>query len=140
MWAVISSAALYSIVHFIKPPEDVVEMKSVSWFSGFVLIPHAFWQFTDPMLLLGGFSTLFVLGLILGYAAVKTESLWLPIGIHAGMILGKFGFSKITVRREDALPWFGRDIQVGLGSLLALALLGLFFRWKLKDEKNAEPH
>jgi membrane protease YdiL (CAAX protease family) len=123
--ALLLVSALYSIVHFLKAGEAPFAADQVQWYSGFVLLPQALRQFQDPMLLLGGFSTLFLLGWILGYAAIKTESLWLPIGIHAGCIFGKFGFGKLTKRQEEMLPWFGRDMQVGIGPLIVLAVLGL---------------
>ncbi len=133
-WALFLTSALFSIVHFLKPREDAVPDHAVDWLSGFVLVPQAFWQFTEPVLLLAGFATLFVLGWVLGYAALRTRSLWLPIGLHAGLVMGKSTFSKMTKRLEEALPWFGSEIQIGVGPLVALVLLGIIVWISIKNE------
>lgn len=124
------TAALYSIVHFLKSKDEVFADRAVGWLSGFELLPHSFWQFRDPLLLGGGFTTLFALGLILGYAALATRSLWLPIGLHAGMILGKFEFTKIAKRRGEPSIWIGDHLEVGLVALAMMVVLGtLVWLW-----------
>jgi membrane protease YdiL (CAAX protease family) len=107
------SAAIFSIVHFLKAPDDT--NATVGWLSGFVSLSHSFDQFREPMLVLGGFTTLLAIGLALGYARLSTRSLWLPIGLHAGWILASEVFSKVA-RRETvtALPWIGKNLLVGL--------------------------
>lgn len=130
------TSALYSIVHFLKSPDDAVAQGTVNLLSGFALIPRAFWQFQNPVVVLGGFTTLFALGWVLGEAALRTRSLWLPIGIHAGMIVGKFGFTKIARRRGDESIWFGKDLEVGLGALLVMLILWGIIRWWLRHENR----
>ena len=95
----------------------------VHWYSGFELLPHAFWKFSDPLMVLGGFTTIGILGLLLAHATIRTYSLWLGIGIHSGLIFGKMGFNKVTKKIQDVTPWFGGDITVGIGSILVLLLL-----------------
>ena len=60
--ALVFVAALFAAVHFLKPPENAVAPHEVAWWSGFALVPQAFWQFGEPKLLLGGFTTLFLVG------------------------------------------------------------------------------
>jgi CAAX protease family protein len=119
--AAIVVSALYSIVHFLSPGKQQIDI--VRWYSGFELLPGAFWRFSDPLTVLGGFSTLGILGLLLAHATIRTSSLWLGIGIHSGLIFAKMGFNKITNRLDDVTPWFGGDITVGIGSILILVLL-----------------
>jgi uncharacterized protein len=126
--AIVVSSALFSILHFVKPPYD--QTLDVHWYSGFQLLPQVFWQFADPILLSGLFSSICILGLMLAHAAVKTRSLWLPIGLHAGVVFAKMSFSKLTHRTKDAMPWFGQDLTFGLGSLLILLFLW-FLIWLL---------
>jgi uncharacterized protein len=126
--AVVVTSALFSILHFLKPPYD--QNVDLHWYSGFELLPHVFWQFSDPILVSGLFSSICILGLMLAHAAVKTRSLWLPIGIHAGVVFGKMSFSKLTHRTKDVMPWFGQDLTFGLGSLLILLFLW-FLIWLL---------
>lgn len=120
-WAAIAfSAAIYSLVHFLKAPDTGVET-AVHWYSGFALVPLLFSQFTNPALLLAGFSTLFMVGLVLGWATLRTRSLWLAIGLHAGWIVGTMGFAKLTKRKlRDTWPWVGDDLAVGLAPLAAV--------------------
>jgi uncharacterized protein len=119
--AAIFVSALFSIVHFLSPPNGQVDI--VRWYSGFELLPHTFWKFSDPLTLLGGFTTIGILGLLLAHATIRTSSLWLGIGVHSGLIFGKMGFNKVARKIQDIVPWFGGDITVGIGSILVLLLL-----------------
>lgn len=110
--ATLLSSAIFSIVHFLKAPDQTTT--SVGWTSGFVSLAHSFDQFTEPMLVLAGFATLFVIGLILAYARLRTQSLWLPIGLHAGWILASGAFNKIAHREIVALPWLGKNLLIGI--------------------------
>jgi len=125
--ALFTTSALFSILHFLKP-DDMAMPHIVGWLSGFALIPGAFAQFREPWLVLGGFTTLFCVGWILGWARLKTRSLWMAVGLHAGWVFGIMSFSKITkrlIKVEDTLPWFGGDLKVGLGSVVVVLLTGL---------------
>ncbi|HWY91589.1 MAG TPA: CPBP family intramembrane glutamic endopeptidase, partial [Chthoniobacterales bacterium] len=73
--AAVFTSALFSIVHFLKPARE--EMSTVHWYSGFEILPHAFWQFSEPLLMVGGFATIGILGLSLAHATMRTSSLWL---------------------------------------------------------------
>jgi membrane protease YdiL (CAAX protease family) len=110
--AITLSAAIFSIVHFLKAPDQTTT--SVQWNSGFVSLAHSFDQFGEPMLVLAGFTTLFVIGLVLAHARLRTQSLWLPIGLHSGWILASSAFSKIARREIVALPWLGKNLLIGL--------------------------
>ncbi|HEX8490545.1 MAG TPA: CPBP family intramembrane glutamic endopeptidase, partial [Chthoniobacterales bacterium] len=110
--AIAVSAAIFSIIHFLKAPDQTT--LSVQWSSGFVSLTHAFDQFGEPMLVLAGFTTLFVIGLILADARIWTQSLWLPIGLHAGWILASSVFAKVARREVFALPWLGKSMLIGL--------------------------
>lgn len=137
--AIFFTSALFSVVHFLSPPDQPLRPESVEWFSGFQLVPQAFWQFSEPMLVLAGFTTLFCVGWILAYATVKTRSLWMAIGLHSGWILGTMGFSKMTKRvMKDTLPWFGADLTVGLASVFVVAVTGaLIWVWLNYVERNS---
>ena len=110
--AIAVSAAIFSIIHFLKAPDQTT--LSVQWSSGFVSLTHAFDQFGEPMLVLAGFTTLFVIGSILADARIWTKSLWVPIGLHAGWILASSVFAKVARREVLALPWLGKSMLIGL--------------------------
>jgi membrane protease YdiL (CAAX protease family) len=121
--AVLFVSALFSAVHLLSPPKE--QIRVVHWYSGFELLPHALWRFTDPWAVLGSGVTLAILGMLLAHATLKTSSLWLAIGIHSGLIFSKMGFNKVTNRTQDLAPWFGGDITSGIGSILIILFLWL---------------
>ena len=134
--ATLLSAAIFSIVHFLKAPDETVA--TVQWYSGFVSLSHSFDQFREPMLVLAGFTTLFVIGVILAYARLRTQSLWAPIGLHAGWILASMVFAKLARREGTALPWLGKNLLVGLVPLaVCLVSWGLVRIW-LKYARTRE--
>jgi membrane protease YdiL (CAAX protease family) len=106
------SAAIFSIVHFLKAPDRTSPV--VTWTSGFISLAHSFDQFGEPLLLLAGFTTLFLIGLILADARIQTRSLSLAIGLHAGWIFAAGAFNKIAQREVLALPWLGKSLQIGI--------------------------
>ena len=124
------SAGIFSIVHFLKAPDQTTT--SVGWTSGFVSLSHSFDQFTQPMLVLAGFTTLFLIGLILADARLQTQSLWLPIGLHAGWILASGVFNKIAHREILALPWLGKNLLIGIVPLCVCLVSWLLLRGWLK--------
>jgi membrane protease YdiL (CAAX protease family) len=119
--AAVFVSALFSMVHFLNPQKEPIA--PVCWYSGFALLPNSFWRFADPLIVLGGFIAIGILGLLLAHATIRTSSLWLPIGVHSGLIFGKMGLNKVTKRLQDTTPWFGGDITVGIGSVLILLFL-----------------
>jgi len=140
--ALFATSALFSILHFLKP--DTVAPQVVAWYSGFALIPGSFAQFSQPWLVLGGFTTLFCVAWILGYSRFKTGSLWMAMGLHAGWVFGLKVFSENTrriVKAKDSLPWFGENLYVGVGSVVAVILTGIliwaWFAYVRTDSKNS---
>ena len=138
--AAVFSSALYSIVHFLKPQE--VDLGPVHWLSGFQLLPYSFHQFAEPLLVLGGFTTLFAIGLVLAQTRLATRSLWLPIGLHAGWIAGNRVFNITFKQQEVVWPWFGPRIEIGLAPLATVILTGLLLHLLLRrrahDDAAAE--
>ena len=128
--------AIFSVLHFLKPDDDF-KITQVGWMSGFTLLPHSFHQFAEPMTLLAGFTTIFTLGWVLGYATVRTRSLWMAIGLHAGVVFVKMGFSKFTKRKTTLLPWIGSELQIGLVPVVVLAFGGVLVWWWMRHEDAA---
>ncbi|MDQ2658914.1 MAG: CPBP family intramembrane metalloprotease [Verrucomicrobiota bacterium] len=130
--AILLSSAFFSLLHFLKAPEHTSTV--VTWNSGFVSIAHSFAQFSDPLLVLAGFTTLFLLGWILADARIRTRSLWLPIGLHAGWIFSSAIFNKLARRELLALPWLGNSLLVGLAPLGVALITWALLRVWLKHE------
>jgi membrane protease YdiL (CAAX protease family) len=126
--ATVVSAAIFSIVHFLKAPNETT--MSAQWYSGFVSLSHSLSQFSDPTMLVAGFTTLFLIGCILADARIRTRSLWLPIGLHSGWILASGVFNKIAQRETLALPWLGTNLLIGLAPLcIGLVTWGILVIW-----------
>ena len=126
--ALVITSLFFSVVHFLKAPDTAAG--PVTWFSGFVSIGNSFGQFSDPVVVMYGFVTLFVIGCILADVRLATRSLWMPIGLHAGWIFAKGMFSKIAHREMIALPWIGKDLLAGIVPLmLALASWAVVRGW-----------
>jgi membrane protease YdiL (CAAX protease family) len=132
-----TASGLFALVHFLKP-DPAVRVPVVGWLSGFELVPHSFHQFAKPVLFLGGFGTLLTLGLVLGLAAQRTGSLWMSIGLHAGVVLGKGVFLKSFGLVAEWRPWAGPELQVGLAPVCVLLLAGGAV-WRL-TLPGPEPH
>lgn len=135
--ALFFTSALFSIIHFFKP--DTADPRVVHWFSGFTMIPAAFANFQEPWLVLGGFVTLFLVGWTLGWTRLKTASLWMPIGLHAGWVFGLKTFSGVTrrvIKAKVTMPWFGETLYVGLASVLAI-LVTLTAVWLILRKRRA---
>ncbi len=136
--------ALFAIVHFLKP-DDSFDLAEVGWLSGFALVPHTFHQFAEPMSLLAGFTTLFVLGWLCGDAALRTRALWMSIGLHAGVVFVKMSFSVMakfavkTKHRDGYLPWVDDQFETGLVPVGVLLLAWLAVILWLKYENRPRP-
>jgi membrane protease YdiL (CAAX protease family) len=136
--------ALFAIVHFLKPDDDF-DITQVGWLSGFVLLPHTFHQFAEPMTLLAGFTTLFVLGGLCGDATLRTRALWMSIGLHAGVVFVKMSFSVMakfavkTKHRDSYLPWVDQRFETGLVPVGVLLLAWLAVILWLKYENRTRP-
>ena len=109
--AVLVTSAFFSILHFLKAPEHTSTV--VTWTSGFNSIAHSFAQFSDPTLVAAAFTTLFLIGWILADTRLRTQALWLPMGLHAGWIFGNGLFNRLARRQVLALPWVGKNLLVG---------------------------
>jgi len=118
----------FAIVHFLKPPVNlVIPDDTVDWQSGFYLVGIILRHFLEPQFLLAELGTLFAVGLVLGIARLKTNSLWLAIGLHGGWVFGLKIFSACTRRDaplEVTLPWIGADLKTGIVPLVLVCLTG----------------
>ena len=137
VWAALfGTSAIFSILHFLKAPEHTSVV--VTWMSGFVSLGNSFTQFNQPLLLLAGFTTLFLLGWILADARIRTRSLWLPIGLHGGWIFANGIFNKMARQQTEALPWLGKSLLIGIAPLcVALISWGILRMW-LKYVESAK--
>lgn len=140
-------AIFFAVIHFFNAPHGL-EIGTVTAGTGFWMIgrifQYFFSQFADPYFLLAEFAVLFAIGLVLGYTRMKTGSLWLGIGLHAGWVFGVKTLSPMTSRafeRAEMMPWLGDTLRVGLVSTFVVLLTGVgmwFYLRKLPRDPFAE--
>jgi len=134
--SIVAVSGVFAAVHFLKGSER--DSVIVTWSSGFQSIGDAFAGFSDPMMVLAAFGTLFLIGCILADARVLTRSLWLPIGLHAGWIFASGTFNWLARRQVIALPWLGKNLLVGIIPLTLAAVTWGLMRLSLKDDDAAK--
>jgi membrane protease YdiL (CAAX protease family) len=150
LWtAWLGSSAMFSFVHFLKPPDGVVIAGPRAWDSGFEILGSTLGHFTDPTFFVTEFATLALLGLILAYTRTRTHSLWFPIGLHAGLVFSLKVFS-MTQKLNPESPlnpwWIGSDLKSGILPLIALltcfaasAAYVSFLKRKLEKNPGSTP-
>ena len=133
---IIFVSALFAAVHFLKGSER--EPVIVTWTSGFQSIAQALAGFGNPTMVASAFATLFVIGCILADARVLTNSLWLPIGLHAGWIFASGTFGLLARRQIVAFPWLGKNLLVGIVPLCLAAVTWIIMRLWLKNDRASK--
>lgn len=146
--AVSFSAVFFAVVHFLKTSKQPLETP-VTWWSGWEQLPLLFSSAPDWPLLGWAFVSLVLAGILLAVATLRTRSLFLPIGLHAGWILGQQGMQivgKFDIKPSDRLlPWVGENVvsgavPTGLVPLIVLGLTGiliaLYLRHVFRDRKS----
>lgn len=126
--AFVIASFFYSALHFVKPVEKIILSGPDAW-AGFRHLGYAFMPFLDPVTLFPGLFGLFLIGIVLAYAFVRTGSIYLSVGLHAGWI---FGLKTIRVygdyRRQD-LGWlFGSSepkLVTGVAAWIGIAVVGI---------------
>jgi membrane protease YdiL (CAAX protease family) len=143
--AALAVSLVFAGVHFLKPAREADAV--VVWWTGFAQIPRILEAAPPPGVFLGGFLSLFVAGLVLALAALRTRSLWLAVGIHAGWIFGQQGFQwlarPVDKSFREFVPWVGPNVvsgavPTGVIPLAVLVLTGLLVWGYLRYARAAE--
>jgi len=133
--ACVGTSLLFAFLHFLAPPAGSDIADPAAPFAGFELLGKILLHFTEPRFFVTDFATLFVVGMILSQARLRTGSLWFSIGLHAGWIAAFKGFNMLhlAVPSHDWRPWgVGDSLRSGLLPLLALAFTAEVCRFALK--------
>ncbi|MBN1917554.1 MAG: CPBP family intramembrane metalloprotease [Verrucomicrobia bacterium] len=110
-FAVVFASAFFAAMHFVQPlPNDVLAGSEAPAFNtfhvlnGFRLLPYQLANFGRFDEIWPFFLGLFLFGIVLSVAYLKAGSLYLPIGIHAGLVtvikFDKHVFSDVAGRSE----------------------------------------
>lgn len=148
-WAIVFLSLIFSALHFLQPPDELVVSNPESSLAGFEMLKLLAMRFLDPLSFLNEFFTLFLVGIILSYARYATASLWLPIGLHAGWVFAYKLYGYIADRDSDLQADYqfliGSDLKEGLIPIVTLIVTGtlvhLFSRiLKPAPQAYAEDH
>lgn len=127
MAACIGTSVIFAAVHFVELPAGAVITNPAAADAGFRLLGLSALHFTDLRFFAGDFLTLFVVGLILGTARIRTGGLAFAIGLHAGWVFTLKGFHLLhhTDPESRLSSWaVGNDLRSGLLPLATLAVTG----------------
>ncbi len=135
--ATIVLSIFFAVLHFIKPHASVKHWEGeIHWWTGFEVLSYSFWQFKEPRLLVGGLLTLFLVGVVLAYATIKTRSLFLAIGLHGGWVF-VLRLVQMGTTRKTPPDWLvGHPLITGLVPCVLVCLSGLFLVWFLRRESQ----
>ncbi|MDB6077825.1 MAG: hypothetical protein JWO82_1572 [Akkermansiaceae bacterium] len=133
---------LFAFVHFLEPPAGVTITDPDALNAGFVMLGQIFTRFADPLSLLSRFMVLAAVGVVLANARYRTASLWLPIGLHAGWILG-VGIFKAAVwpvkAPSDLVRWIVGDTLIeGLLPLSIVIFTGFLVQLLTRRDPDEE--
>lgn len=140
--ALAATNLFYSAIHFVQPSKKFT-LSGFDPLAGFRHVFYAFQPFLDPLGLLPGLFGLFLIGLVLSYAFMRTGSLYLAIGLHAGWV---FALKTLRVygdfRRED-LGWlFGATdpkLVSGVASWVALLIVAYAVHLMTRTREGLRP-
>lgn len=143
--AVVLLSLLFALLHFLQPPDELAVSNPESALAGFEMLKLLGMRFLDPAPFINEFFTLFIVGLILGFARYATASLWLPIGLHAGWVFALKVYHDAALRNEQAESYqeflIGEGLTQGLFPVATLvitaALVHLFVRVLQNDDERA---
>lgn len=112
--ALLFLSLFFAVLHFVRSDPAGGRFDEVTWASGLTLLPQLFWQFGHLDLVLGTWITLLLVGWTLGYTVVRTSSLYMAIGMHAGWVSALKLLMSWTDRRGSPSIWVGEDLRSGL--------------------------
>lgn len=125
--AVMSS--FFAIVHFFNA-SDMPMPASFDPLLGFKAVAYFFAPLLAPAEVLPGFVGLFLFGAVLGVAVLRTGSLFLAMGLHAGCVFGIKAEGIFLNRVKAVAPWFFGDGRIVTGVFGWIVLLGML--WGMK--------
>jgi membrane protease YdiL (CAAX protease family) len=117
-------AVLFASVHFLKPVAPPAGLEVDGW-VGFRLLPMVFHQYSNLTAILGGWLTLFALGMLLSRLAIGSGVIWPAVGVHVAVIFwNKVLSSQFAV--QQCKPWFAGNFQTGLVPLMTLGVMAVW--------------
>ena len=83
-----------------------------------------FGRLGEPQKIAYEFFTLAVVGAVLLFLRLKTKKLWLPIGVHCGLVMALKYSKQYGAIKSNSLPWIGGSLREGLIPIFAISIIG----------------
>jgi len=135
--ALVVTNGIYSLSHFLRysGPEA---FQHPDFFSSLQVYGATLAPFSRPGDVWAGAIGLFLFGMVLSYAYLKTENLIFSIGLHAGAVFFlKLDRWFIHVEHEKYKIWFGgTDLHASVMGWCFILLMGLGVRWVLGSKQR----
>jgi membrane protease YdiL (CAAX protease family) len=130
--AFIVANLFYSALHFVEPPEKYF-LSGVDPWAGFRHLFSTFAPFFEPAEIAPGVIGLLLIGMVLSYAYVRTGTLYLSIGLHAGWVISIKTVRVFGDYRAENLTWlFGASdpkIVSGVATWVGVIFVGAAIHW-----------
>ncbi|HEY1267929.1 MAG TPA: CPBP family glutamic-type intramembrane protease [Candidatus Binatia bacterium] len=128
--AFIGANLLYAAAHFFKAPEHFV-LDGMDPLAGFRFLVFCLAPYLDTATTIPGLIGLFIIGVVLSYALLRSGSLYLSIGLHAGWVFAIKTLSLYGDFTREGLGWaFGAKPKLvsGVVTWLGILLVGAVVR------------
>jgi membrane protease YdiL (CAAX protease family) len=137
--AVLLVALIFALAHFLQPQPGMNVPVAEARAAGFQILGELFGRLARPEVLAKEFAPLLAVGVVLGYARLRTGALWLPIGLHGGWVFAILLFQRVA---EPALAgggglWTGSSLRVGVVPLLLVLATGVLVHLLTVDSARA---
>ena len=136
------TSGIYALVHFFERTRHEGE---VVWSSGLALLPKMMGGFGEWDMIIPGFFSLTVAGIILAMAVRTTGNLYFSIGLHAGWIFWLKTYKFFTRPVGENHAWFWGSGKLIDGWIAFLVLVGVWMvltkrnYFQVTEEKRDEP-
>ena len=132
----------YSALHFVKPGQPYF-LDGIQPLAGFRHLLTTFTPFLDPFAILPGIFGLFLIGIVLSYALVRSDKLYLGIGLHAGWIISLKMLRVFGDFYRADLGWlFGSTdpkIVSGVATFVGVFLVGIAVHYLTRKRARRAP-
>jgi len=132
----------FSALHFVRPGHSYF-LDGIEPLAGVRHLLTTFAPFADPLAILPGLLGLWLIGIVLSYALLRTGRLYLAIGLHAGWIVGLKSLRVFGDFRRDDLGWlFGASepkIVSGVATFIGVLAVGILVHWITRSRGNRLP-
>lgn len=139
VYAIFISSLFYSLLHFFKTKLSV--SPGIQPFVGFIVVYQSFENIiVNFTAILPSVIGLFFVGVVLSYACLRTKSLYLAIGLHAGWVFLIKANRLFFDQTRTKLEWlFGdKEIVTGVLGWIFLTCTLILIRLVTKEPNSAE--